>query len=47
MFDRSRLPPLDAALLARTAEMLAMPERIWRPRNTSPCGGFRDSILLA
>lgn len=27
MFDRSRLPPLDQALLARTAEMLALPSR--------------------
>ena len=33
MFDRSRLPPLDAALLARTAEMLALPERVCRHRS--------------
>lgn len=33
MFDRSRLPPLDAALLARTAEMLALPERTCRRRS--------------
>lgn len=33
MFDRSRLPPLDAALLARTAEMLALPERVCRRRS--------------
>ena len=33
MFDRSGLPPLDAALLARTAEMLALPERVCRRRS--------------
>ncbi|MFT4162936.1 hypothetical protein [Shinella sp.] len=33
MFDRSRLPPLDATLLARTAEMLALPERVCRRRS--------------
>ena len=33
MSDRSRLPPLDATLLARTAEMLALPERVCRRRS--------------
>lgn len=33
MTDRSTLPPLDPALLARAAEMLALPERVCRRRD--------------
>lgn len=33
MFDRSRLPPLDPLLLMRTAEMLALPERVCLSRS--------------
>jgi hypothetical protein len=43
MFDRSTLPPLDRALLARTAEMLALPERVCRRRDCrrrGRCGWF-------
>ena len=33
MVDRSRLPPLDAALLACTADMLALPQHVCRRRD--------------
>lgn len=47
MFDRSSLPPLDRHLLARTAEMLALPWRVCRRRDCrrrGRCGWFfRDT----